>query len=457
MVRRFRPSDLVPALAHHSASAALKRTNGPTSERIRRDTPWAISGIARESILYGNEHRSEGVDSTTIISLVRSFNESFDELRELSLAGLITPIAYEQFPYGESEFEELARIYALFEEPSLGPELDWSEIFGVPLKDAVRAVFVLNAWVLHNSGHYDPGLLDAGDMREVFERSAPRAHIEALAQELTTTIPEAKAANATVPALSRELQRYAFNPLTSRPFVDLGDSHGVWAPQVMLVNRAVFPTNLYYRGIAKWGARFAETLGARLEAYVGRQLALVANEGELHGEIEYRDGKNKKKSVDWIWTTERAVILVECKSARLSLGARAGDGTLPAVVDRYLTHAREQLDRTAALIRARVPPFDQFPTDRPIVGMAVTAEPFYLGNSTLEEYGKQSAIPSMVVSLRDLEFWVCLSGDEAVGKLLGIVGDQERRTWALSTALGDLRGLGHNPILDDAWHRYRFT
>ncbi|WP_218835185.1 hypothetical protein [Rhodococcus sp. ACPA1] len=155
--------------------------------------------------------------------------------------------------------------------------------------------------------------------------------------------------------------------------------------------------------------------------------------------------------------TPKAVILVECKSARLTLGARAGDASLPSLTKRYLTHARHQLDRTAALINARTHPFDQFPVDRPIVGIAVTSEPFYLGNSTLDEYGSASTIPSLAVSLRDLEYWVCMPAAEAVDTLLGILNDPERRTWALHQALGELRDLGHNPILDAAWREYDFV
>ncbi|MDV6247238.1 hypothetical protein [Rhodococcus opacus] len=363
-------------------------------------------------------------------------------------------MTYEQFPYRESEFEELSRIHALFEDPALGPTLDWTEVFGMDLRDAVRASFVLRAWVTHNSGRFDLALLEQANMQEVFHRAAPRVQIETLARTLTTTIDEAKASNAQVPTLPRHLQRYAFNPLTARPLLDLGD-HGIWSPQTMLVDRALFPANLYYRGIAHWGNRFAEVLGARTEAYVGQQLRLIAGE-DLHGEIEYRQGKDRQKSVDWIWVTPRAVILVECKSARLTLGARAGDASLPSLTDRYLTHARQQLDRTAALINARTPPFDQFPVDRPIVGVAVTSEPFYLGNSTLDEYGSASTIPSLVVSLRDLEYWVCMPAEEAVGTLLGILNDPERRTWALHQALGELRHLGRNPILDAAWREYDF-
>ena len=259
----------------------------------------------------------------------------------------------------------------------------------------------------------------------------------------------------TVPALDRSLQRWEFNPLAARPLVNLGE-RGIWAPQVMLIERAMYPANLYYRGVDAWGTDFARILGARTEAYVGKHLGLVAGENDLHGEITYREGKNEVKSVDWIWVTPQAIILVECKSARLTLGARAGDPTLPTIAERYLTKAREQLDRTAKLISARTPPFDQFPNDRPVVGLAVTCEPFYLGNSTLNEYGIGSTIPSLVLSLRDLEKWVCFPTSDAVDNLLEILNDPERCTWSFSVALRELPDTS-NPILEASWKKSDFV
>lgn len=448
MVRRYRPSDLIPALAGYSAEA-FREGEWPDPTR---NPPWAIAAIARESILYGNDHRHTPVDKGTVRKLVRAFNNTYDKVN--GTAAILTPLAYEQFPYQESPIEELSRAHALFEDPTLGTAPDWSEVFGMPLYEAVRAAFALRVWVTRMGGRFDPALMDLAHMQEVFETVAPREQIEKIVDALTTTVGVAKEMNNAVPGLDRSLQRSEFNPVAARPLVDLGE-RGIWAPQVMLVDRAMYPINLYYRGVDTWGDDFARALGARTEAYVGKQLSLVASEGDLHSEIVYKLGKSEVKSVDWIWVTPQAVILVECKSARLTLGARAGDPTLPTIAERYLTKAREQLDRTANLISARTPPFDQFPDDRPIVGLAVTCEPFYLGNSTLNEYGIRSTIPSVSLSLRELEQWVCFPASDVVGKLLEILNDPERRTWLFGVALGELPDTP-NPILEASWKKSEF-
>lgn len=192
-------------------------------------------------------------------------------------------------------------------------------------------------------------------------------------------------------------------------------------------------------------------MGPRTERYVGRQLRLAAG-GDLRGEIEYASGQ---RSTDWIWVTPRAVLLFECKSARMTLEARAGDAALPGIVERYIGKARRQLDRTARLIKDRDPAFTDIPADRPIIGVAVTSEPFYLANSRIDEYGTPSEIPSTVMSLRELEAWVTLRPSESVDALLEIMADEEKRTWTISTAM-KRTSRARNPILERAWKNFDY-
>lgn len=104
--------------------------------------------------------------------------------------------------------------------------------------------------------------------------------------------------------------------------------------------------------------------------------------------------------------SESAVILVECKAARLTLDAQAGGESLATVMQRYLGEAREQIDRTARLIRDAHPAFECIPKDRPIVGMVTTAEPFYLAGTPFSGFASSGEVPVVTMSLRDLEFLV---------------------------------------------------
>jgi hypothetical protein len=122
--------------------------------------------------------------------------------------------------------------------------------------------------------------------------------------------------------------------------------------------------------------------------------------------------------------------------------------------NRYLVKARKQIDATALAIRAGHPEFARIPADRPIIGITLTSEPFYLGNSTLPQYGPPSDTPSMVISLRELEQLVCDPADLIVSHLLHLVRDSTERSWSLSNTLKGFPTPSRNKILDGAFSRY---
>lgn len=449
-VRRYRPSQVVPFLAAYSAERERASSQGDTSQWF----PWAISAIAKESVLRGNEFRSSILKREDLARLVHDFNGSGRPLPQQTPASILTPILYEQFPYQESLFEEMARTHALFvhSEPGQKP-IPWQDLLGIGLDEAMRASHVLHAWVVNNGGRYDPSILDMPHFQDVFRKVAPRAEIEAAASFLTSDIAQLKQARAAADAktlIPAELERYAFNPLKAQPLVDLG-AQGIWAPQSMLVPRAFLGPNLYYRGLDRWGKGFADGLGKRIESYVGRQLALLDGI-DLHPEVEYVRGK---RSIDWVWVSDKAVILVECKAARMALDAQAGGETLETVVKRYIGGARKQLDATAQLIRDRHPALAHIPSDRPVVGVITTAEPFYLADTPFSGYTSSGDVPTTTISLRDLEV---------------LVGYPEAQAAEIVTAHAQLDGDGgrfgaafdeearqrRNPILEDAWRAYDF-
>ena len=446
-VRKYRPSDLLPALA---LAAVRENPNFRGFDDVRDQPPWAIAAAARESLLYGTEQFRSNLPNPAIIAkLVQYFAQTYDEVPAQTPASMLTPMFAEQFPYQETLFEEISRSWALLGDPAYGRVFDWRQILGSPLERAIRASIIVFLVVSRNGGRFDPSLLDSEAAASIFERTSSRSDVENVAKFLTATILEAKAMNNKATKLPNYLARYAFNPLHAKPLIDLGAA-GVWAPQSALIIRAMTTGKLYYPAIAKWGSEFSNELGHRTEAYTGAQLRLLAP--DVLSEITY--GKKKDKSVDWIWVTKDAVILFECKSARLTFGAQAGDRTLADVVDRHLNKARNQIENTADLIRSKHRDFVHIPSDRPLIGITVTAEQFYLGNSGLPEYGHAGATPSLVASLRDIEFMATCNPKATVKLLLEILSDPERRTWQLSRSLAPLKTGKRNPILADAFHRF---
>lgn len=122
-----------------------------------------------------------------------------------------------------------------------------------------------------------------------------------------------------------------------------------------------------------------------------------------------------------------------------------------------IAKACRQIDTTADLIRQRHPEFADIPNDRPILGLAVTLEPFYLANaSNLGPSLPTTQTPVCVASAADVEGMVTITDASVSVLLLERNACKERSTWDLGPAL---QGHSHrtNPVLDRAWFSSPWT
>jgi len=456
VVRRHRPSELLPALATLACSI-----EGPPYdyEYVRYMQPWAIALMARESVLWGNEHREKGLTPEDLRVLINTHNNIYEEPRrpeDMSAHSILTRIAYEQFPYQESMFEELTRTHALLIDglPHIdGEVLDeaaWGKILGAPLPQVVGATFFLHVAAEQNQGWFDPAWLDRDDIQQIFD-VWPRQVILERARRLSSSFEEFRAAYDAVQKPARGYERYAFNPLTSRPFLRWADGR-LLAPQPRLILRTVSPGNLYYEGIQTLGEPFTRDLGRLTERYVGEQLRTIDG-GGVHGEVVY--GKPERKSTDWFLVLPSVVVMFEVKSARFGLLDRAADPGFEDRIKALLEKAVGQLRRSSAAIEDRVPEFSHIPGDRPRIGVVVTSEPYYLANTPMvRSLLPEGDLPLLTASLRELEHLVGLPTAAIEEQLLEIVQDPERSTWSLGTALKDVEGSGRSPLLQHAWDSY---
>jgi hypothetical protein len=460
--RAFRPSELLPAIAR--ASAALGEP--PYSKvAMMRTPPWGLAAAARESLLYGNEHRSKPVDADALLELMHKFQNAMD-VNETGardddfFVRLTTRVAYEQFPYQESMFEELARSHAWLVEglPDVDTQVITEEslasmLGGLPLRETIGATFFLQVGALQNEGTYKESWLDRPNFAEVL-KVYPRSSIEKVANRLTTTPEAFRAAFEQHSLGTATAARFDYNPLAATPFVDLGD--GVIAPATRLILRTVTPGGLYYAGLAEHGKAFADDLGGLFEHYIGRQLKLIEG-AQVEPEIVFGKGGGNK-SVDWFVVLPNLVILVEVKSRRLGPAARAGDAALFTSLAETLGGARKQLTRTVHHLADGHPAFSHIPTDRSMLGLIVTAEPYYTGPAYLLDHdvatipgGALPDVPVTTASAREIE-WLVTHGGDVEPLLLA----------EIAKASGGVVGLGDignksevdNPILLNAWDSY---
>lgn len=460
--RRFNQEELLIAVAQRAASLSDDAREMP----YRATPPWALAGLVKASICEGNAYRSTHVRPNDILMSCHMYNNlvahELHEPRLNSAFNIFARIAYEQFPYQEPMFQEMARPEIFFDDYSGRKDLEvisdhtLTELLGAPVRTAVAVALILYASAKRNVGFFDPAWLDQPNFTKVLD-IVPRERILAVIDSVFASSIEQFKRQATEGPPLPYLERYLFNPLTARPLLRLRDGR-LLAPVLQTIGRKVSPIELYYLGIKRWGQAFARDMGKLLEDYIGRQLASLPGV-QVHPEVAYTEHKNVIYSVDWIVIFDDLVILVEAKATRTPAAARAADVTAQATYQATLGKAFKQINRTYRALQARVPAFDHIPADRPIVGLVATLDPWYMANSMAREFLPTTEIPTMVASAREVEHLVGIGQRRSVSGVLGEVmrPDNERRTWELDTALEAFdEATDRNPLLDEAWARLPF-
>ncbi|MGH3775503.1 MAG: hypothetical protein ACRDRR_07160 [Pseudonocardiaceae bacterium] len=257
----------------------------------------------------------------------------------------------------------------------------WPErLLGCRLEEYVGAAILLLTGALKNAGTFDLEWLTQPQFEEV-TREIPadvlRAVIEkqymATRDQLRTRQQEAEGR---IGVPDRDYRRFGFNPLSSRPVVaGLADTLVIPVPGFIV--RRASPLGIYYTGMDKWGSGFSEDLGELFEVYVGRQLDLLPDARVLPEIAHGR--KESALSVDWFAVFDDCVVLIEVKSTRPTEPVRLADGRAGDELRRMLGHAVNQLNTSAGRVRSGQPGFEEVPSDRPMVGLVVTMEPFHDG------------------------------------------------------------------------------
>ncbi len=430
--------------------------------------PWVLAEIARVSLVHGTEFNRKVATDDDLLAC----SAAYQALREPALSrqepgglgNFFLRIGAEQLSFQQPVLNDLARTAALLEQTASSKEMEvathgWADrLLGGTLAEYVGAAILLHAGALNNQGTFDLGWLSQPNFEEV-TRGFPEGRLQAVIQnQYVATREELKATQ--LEAYGRtgvpkpDYRRFSFNPLASRPVVS-GISDDLIIPVPGLIVRQASPLGIFYTGVRHWGSSFARDLGALFESYVGRQLTLIPD-AEILPEIAY--GRNKGfLSVDWFAVFDDIVLLVEVKSARPTESIRVANAKAGEDLLRILGHAVEQLNVSASTIRTGEPGFEQIPSDRPLVGLIVTMEPFHNVNATFGPVTLPNCdIPFAVCSAIELEALVTLL-DVSIGRLVhGHLTDPGKRGWSIKGALVG-HEHGRNAVLDAGWASYPWT
>jgi hypothetical protein len=444
------------------SAAQLANRIRPPEERLL--LPWGLAAAAKVSLTSGNEHRASGVVYRDIEEICAAFNAIDDPLLSSptakNLGAFLLRISYEQFPYQLSRFEEVTRPTAMFSMDAAGVPTEvigprfWLDELGCSLEVFVGAGFLLSVAAEKNAGFFHLDVLDREDLQPAFEEVPVSTVQTVLESQFATSMSDFRRAAESHMSLDPLSRRYEFNSLSETPFIRWQERQFL-APATALVLMRVSTLGLYFMGLRSCGDdkkrrhAFTRDFGDLFEAYVGRQLAHL-HDATVIPQIIY---EGDQRSVDWFIVWPGCVVLVEAKSSRLTQESRMGQDALAGDIDAKLGKAFAQLKRSADLVKGKHPAFADIPSDRPILGMVVTLEPYFLVNSPLiRELLPDPSMPTLVVSARELEQLVAIGSSRSVeGLLRGIYSDPERSTWDLAQAIGDTDPSARNPILDEAW------
>lgn len=454
---------MVPLVARYGAAFADRMTYLNANSSVF--APWVLAEVARASLIYGTEFNRKPATDDDLLSCCAAYQALNDpELGRRSqdaVGHFLLRIAGEQLTFQHSILNDLSRPVALLEQTTPRKALKvatsgWPQrLFGCTLQDYVGTAILLHTGALRNAGTFDLQWLAQPHFTEVTREVPTNVLRRVIEEQYAGTREQLRdlqhAAESRTGVLDSQYRRFGFNPLSSRPAVT-GLADRLLIPVPALVVRKASPLGIYYTGLEKWGLQFSTDLGELFEAYVGRQLHLLPDATVLP-EIAYGSRKGER-SVDWFAVFDDCVVLVEVKSTRPTEPVRLADGRVAETLGGILSQAIRQLNTSTALVRSRQQGFEDVPSDRPLIGLVVTMEPFHTVNTPFtRNYLPTCDIPFRVCGALELEHLVTVS-DVSVGRLLlDHLSDPEKDGWSVQSAVTGHTSI-RNKIIDDAWATY---
>ena len=463
-VRQYRRSDVLRVCAQMGAEGE-QVTRGFASRRpglANYVQPFSIAGVARTALAACNEYRTAHCGRREVEQLC-GWYVNVDEPDDGTEPGtnhlrqMLARLAYEQFPHQLAGMETVGRSIALFEDRFQGiagaPTPDeWRAAFGASVADLVLAGFVAYASACVNGGRVLIDQIGEPELDALYEGLTAREGQKVLESFFCADLQE-------VAQRARELERagrekWSPSPLAARPVVRLASNELV-VPWPHLVVERFSPSGLFYAGIEFFGDSFGRALGQIFELYVGDQLRLLPD-AVVTGEQVYLDRGSEHKTCDWFVVTDACVVLVEVKATRPVHDVRTGSPDGLTDIERKVGRAASQLERTARLVRADHPAVGFVPKDRPLLGLVVTLEPFYLLDTWLyDDVVGGRELPVTVASSHEFEAVVAglLAADDVGPRLIaGLTADGATPSRLLRSIEG-VDDPPSNPILSKAWDR----
>lgn len=420
--------------------------------------PWALADAARVSLACGTEHnRSEATerDLLEILDAYSQFDDPFQ--RDHDLRSFLLRMSGQQLTWQVPEYETTARTAAIFMHTSAPGPLEclrpgWeTELLGCTLPEYVGTAQLAWASAAMCQGRFDPAVYETADGPLIAQHVGRDTAVRVLDNHFVTSVEEFRVKDVAAAKRTDRLRRFTYNPLRGRPLLS-GFGRGYLCPIPGLALAKAAPWGIYFTGRERYGDAFTRDLGHLFEQYIGRQLRLIPG-AQVIGEITYTERRRtERKTVDWIVVLPEVVLLVEVKSAIPTEPVRLATAEASGALSLKLGKAFKQIDTTAQLIRDRHSVVSAVPVGLPILGLAVTLEPFHVANAGFDPL-PATTTHITVADAAEIETLVTITDMPPGQLLLDRASDEVRSAWSLDTILMD-HARDRNPILDEAWDSY---
>jgi hypothetical protein len=475
-VRKYPPEELLREIARLAAAETHRRMRGGSVEPP--ETPFAFAGLARTVIAEtrssrlpgsaarargrisrrGTDHRRSGVSPEQVRTLcdemIRTWSPEALAAGDDDVGVLMASIAFEQFGPQWSAMENLSRAHSLIVDATaahsdLPDSSAWAAELGVDLDTFLRTGFALHVAMAQNEGQVSRDVLKGSNLRPIREPLTPEELFEIVDTHFALDFDEHRRRCRQAQQVGWE--KWSFSSLIASPLVSFGNDLVCPAPHLLLDR--VSSTGLWYIGREAWGSGFTSALGGAFEDYVGQHLALLEHAVVLP-EITYSTGKGTARSCDWFVITD-VVVLVEVKCARPLYGYRLGDAAALDDVRSKVGGAVRQLEATARLVQDRHPSFLDVPADRPLRGLVLTLEPYYLPETFRDHILQSDLFPVSIAWAHELENACAQLREEhdAGAQLLEALTPKESLLVVAGSLTEITRGKTpkRNPIVDASW------
>lgn len=340
---------------------------------------WELDILSRELLLHAPT--SGPADPRHTLRRWSYFAGAINKLKDLeneivslypegSILLEVHRIAHREFPWQRPPNATwLSRYYRIFSRPDLNSLLQ--QTTGLAARELYLLGLAFAGLYMDQFALYHPPKIEIPGLT--------RDHFDRFLAHFALDLDQVRARVAAVQELS-ENYPYVLNPLRVHPIIrlELAGRPALVAPiPTFLFWR--FTEGVYYELLNQPG--FAAAYGEAFQDHVGDVVERANRTGRfrLHPEVEYRIGKDRKDSVDWILEDESGLLFVESKTKRLQLRAKTeirSTEALESELDKLATFI-VQLYKAIADYRGGHYPHVSYRSGKPVYPLVLTLEEWY--------------------------------------------------------------------------------